>query len=279
MMNMPSERQPRPDYLEDIPFLSSISPAIFVPTDRDFTQPLPPSSDDPEARLRENLMELDRHSMLVEENMVWMFAREAERIRRAGAVERVHYDEYKRPVSEDQTGKAPILALEEKILQEDERTVLRLLADEKYRDYRDAGRSREEPRERWQRHAPVPPPPPPPPQQRPAGPREFADLATMRSEMVKVDVDELRLSPRQAALTHILNLVKWAWDEQLEGHRAAVNKEKEERWAEYHRQTRAKPSPLATTGPSASISPTTTAAPSASSRTITWKGGDAMDLD
>jgi hypothetical protein len=272
---MASEEETSPDYLEDIPCLSSISPAIFVPTDRDFTKTPPPLSEDPVTRLEESLKELDRHAVRVEENMVWMFAREAERIRRGGALERVQYDEYNRPITEDQRKKVPNMMLEERILGEDEPVVLKLLGDDKYRDYQDTGRTREDPRDRRQRHTPAVPPTSP----WPAGSREYADLATLRSEMFKLDVDELRQTPRQAALTHILNLVKWGWDEQLEGHRAAVNKEKEERRADLHRQMRANPFPLATTGSPASISSTTAATPPAPSRANTSTGGDAMDLD
>jgi len=263
---MASEKESNPGYLEDIPFLSSISPSIFVPTDRDFTKTPPPLSDDPVTRLEESLKELDRHAMRVEQNMVWMFAREAERIRRGGALERVQYDEYNRPITEDQRKKVPNMVLEEKILGEDEPAVLKLLGDDKYRECQDTGRTREDPRDRRQRHAP-------------AGSREYADLATLRSEIFKLEVDELRQTLRQAALMHILNLVKWGWDEQLEGHRAAVNKEKEERRAELHRQIRANPFPLATTGSPASISSTTAATPPAPSRANTSTGGDAMDLD
>ncbi|KAI0192557.1 hypothetical protein EV127DRAFT_425786 [Xylaria flabelliformis] len=225
-----------------IPVLSSISPAIFVPTDIDFTQPSPPLSDDPINRMEDTIEALNWHAARVEENMMAMIIREAERIRRAGQVERVQYDEYRRPIKNPQQRSMDSeLRLEEMILREDEAAVLRILRDGGYRYSEDAGDSRSH-------RSPTLP-------HRPRGPRhpEYLDLATIRKEkMLRLDANEWRQTPRAEALTHILNLIKWGWDEQLEGHRAAVKKEIEDRRDNLHRRMRENPFPLATTGPSAS---------------------------
>ncbi|KAI0555842.1 hypothetical protein F4679DRAFT_7324 [Xylaria curta] len=217
----------------DIPFLSCISPAIFVPTDIDFTQPSPPPSDDPITRMEDAIEALDWHAARVEDNMVAMIVREAERLRRAGQVERVEYDVYRRPIKDPQMSTDSELRLEEMALREDGAAVLKILREGGYRRNEDAGDSRELSFERSHRSPTLP--------RRPRGPQdpEYVDLATIRSEkMFKLDVDERRQTPRTAALTNVLNLVKWGWDEQLEGHRTAVKREIEERRASLHRRMR-----------------------------------------
>ncbi|KAI0116380.1 hypothetical protein GGR51DRAFT_315485 [Nemania sp. FL0031] len=258
--------------MEEIPPLNSISPSIFVPTDRDFTKTPPPLSEDPITRLETTLAELDWHAERVEKNMIAMLAREAERIRRAGQVERVQYDSYHRPIKDGQRKADNELLLEEMILRRDEDAVRKIL-DGKRRDSEDTGSSREDPRERRPYHRSRSPPPPSP---RPRGPwdPEYADLATIRREKTfRLDVDEFRQAPRSAALIHVLNLVKWGGEEQIEGHRAAVKKEKEERRANLHRQMKENPVPLSTTGPPGS-------APSASVPSHKAPvDGDPMDID
>ncbi|KAI0457179.1 hypothetical protein F5B21DRAFT_99457 [Xylaria acuta] len=270
---MATQNEPNQNDPGDIPVLSSISPSIFVPTKIDFTQPPPPLSDDPITRLEATIEALDWHAARVEENMVAMLVREAERVRRAGQVERVQYDAYRRPIKDPQTRADSELLLEEMILREDEAAVLKILRDGGYRHNEDAGgSSREHSLERRPHHTPHSPAL----LYRPRGPRdpEYVDLATIRSQkMFRLDVDEWRQTPRSAALTHVLNLVKWGWDEQLEGHRAAVKKEKEDRRANLHRWMRENPFPLATTGPS-------TSAPLASAPLHRSSvDGDAMDID
>ncbi|KAI0870572.1 hypothetical protein GGS24DRAFT_100300 [Hypoxylon argillaceum] len=254
--------------MEDIPPLTSISPSVFVPTDRDFTKTPPPLSDDPITRLETTIDALDWHAARVEENMVAMFVREAERVRQAGQVERVQYDSYHRPIKDQQRRMEDELRLEEMILREDNDAMLKIFTDGRYRENEDtSSNGREDPRERRPYHRPRSPPP------GCWGP-EYADLATLRREkMFRQDSNEFRQTPRSTALTHVLNLVKWGWDEQLEGHRAAIKKEKEERRAKLLHQMKENPFPLATTRPSL---------PSPSGPALSHKkstDGDAMDLD
>ncbi|GAP85604.1 hypothetical protein SAMD00023353_1301340 [Rosellinia necatrix] len=289
---MASQTSPIQTDSEDIPVLVSISPSIFVPTDRDFTKTPPPLSDDPITRMEATIEALDWHASRVEENMVAMLAREAERVRRAGQVERVQYDSYRRPVKEQHRAIGNELRLEEVILREGGEAIARMLGDEKSQeDVEDAGSAGREdsrphhhhhhhPHHHHHRHRSYSSPPPPPlrsPQLR--GPRdpEYASLAAIRRErMFRVDVDELRQTPRAAALTHVLNLVKWGWDEQVEGHRAAVKKEIEERRANLHRLVRDNPFPLATAaGPSSAPALPTPAPPHGGDPVV----GDAMDID
>ncbi|KAI0467832.1 hypothetical protein F4859DRAFT_226472 [Xylaria cf. heliscus] len=269
---MAAQNEPNQNDQGDIPVLSSISPSIFVPTDIDFTQPPPPMSDDPITCMEATIEALDWHAARVEENMVAMLVREAERVRRAGQVERVQYDVYRRPIKDSQPRMDNELRLEEIILREDEAAVLKTLRDGGHRSNEDVGSSRDHSLERRPHHTPRSPALPP----RPRGPRdpEYVDLATIRSQkMFRMEVDEWRQTPRSAALTHVLNLVKWGWDEQLEGHRAAVKKEKEDRRANLHRRMRENPFPLVTTGPSTTTSLTSTSLHGNS------VDGDAMDID
>ncbi|KAF2968028.1 hypothetical protein GQX73_g5560 [Xylaria multiplex] len=266
------------DGLEDIPVLTTIAPSIFVPTDRDFTKTPPPLSDEPIARLETTIEALDWHAARVDENIISMLAREAERVRRAGYIERMQYDVNRRPIKVQQTRTEHELILEEILLREDEDAVLKILRDAKYRDNEDVGGSREGPRERRPHNRSRSPPLPVP---RPRGPRapENADLHTLRHDrMFRLDVDELRQTPRSVALTHILNLIKWGWDDQLEGHRAAVKKEKDDRRANLDRQMKGNPFPLSTTGPTAPVptasAPVAPGRPRKNSIDI-----DAMDID
>ncbi|KAI1188482.1 hypothetical protein F5B17DRAFT_270320 [Nemania serpens] len=248
-----------PTDTEDIPSLESISPAIFVATDRDFTKTPPPLSDDPVTRMEETIEALDWHAARVEENMIAMMVREAERVRRAGQVERVQYDVYGRPMKtkdHERAMSADELRLEEVILRQDKDVVRKILIDGKHRDNsRDA----------------VPSP-------RPRGPRgpEYADLETIRKEkMCHQVVEPYRQTPRSEALTSIFNLVKWGWNEQLEGHGNAIKLEKEERRANFHRQMKENPFMFATTG---RLAP----APSAATAALPHKNlpdGDPMDID
>ncbi len=241
---------------EDIPALSTVAPSIFVPTERDFTKTPPPVSDDPIVRLGATIEALDWHAARVEENMVLMFRREVERIRRnaervecAGQDERLQYDPLRRPVKDQHRRMDNELRLEEIILREDQEAVSRILQDGKYRENGDAGTSREGPRERRPHDRPYSVPSIP---MRPRGPLdpEYADLSTLRREkMFRRDVDE-RQTPRSAALTHVLSLVKWGWDDQIEGHRAVVQKEKDELRANLQRQILAGAEPAASAPPS-----------------------------
>ncbi|KAI0432270.1 hypothetical protein F5Y09DRAFT_152058 [Xylaria sp. FL1042] len=264
---------------EEIPVLTTIAPSIFVPTDRDFTKTPPPLSDDPTVRLETTIDALDWHAAQVERNMVFMLKREAERVRLAGQVERVQYDSYGRPVKPQQRRTDNDLHLEEMILREDEEAVLRILGDEKYRDSEGAGSNREGPRERRSYHRPYSPPPLP---TRPRGPMdpEYTDLWTLRREkMFRLDVDECRQTPRSAALTHVLNAVKWGWDDQLEGHRAVVQKEKDERRANLQRQIKENPFLFAPgTGQTASAPPASAPLPPGRMRG-NFADGDPMDID
>ncbi|KAI0534524.1 hypothetical protein GGR58DRAFT_51184 [Xylaria digitata] len=265
------------DGLDDIPALTSIAPSIFVPTDRDFTKTPPPLSDDPIARLETTIEALDWHAARVDENIISMCEREAERVRRAGCVERIQYDENRCPIKVQQRRTEHELFLEEILLCEDEEAVLKILRDAKYHDNEDVGSSREGPRERRPHNRSRSPPLPPP---RPRGPRapENVDLHTLRDKMFRLNVDELRQTPRSVALTHILNLIKWGWDEQLEGHRAAVKKEKDDRRANLDRQMKETPFPLSTTGSTAPVP--TASAPMAPGRLRENSIDiDAMDID
>ncbi|KAI1352805.1 hypothetical protein F5Y01DRAFT_313466 [Xylaria sp. FL0043] len=263
--------------LEEIPALTTIAPSIFVPTDRDFTKTPPPASDDPTVRLETTIDELDWHAAQVERNMVFMLKREAERVRRAGEIERVQYDSYGRPVRNQQRRTDDHLHLEEMILREDEEAVLRILGGERHRDNEGSGSSRERPREGRSHHRPYSPPPL---STRPRGPRdpEYTDLRTLRREMFRVDVDECRQTPRSAALTHVLNAVEWGWNDQLEGHRAVVQKEKEERRANLHRRMKENPVLFAGTGQTASAPAASATLPLGRVRR-TSADGDPMDID
>jgi hypothetical protein len=267
---MASQNQSPLSYLDDIPPLTSIAPAIFVPLHRDLTKTPPPLSDDPIIRLEYKLEELDRHAAKVEENMIWMLEREAERVRCGGLVDH-------RPVKDQREDSVPDLTLEERILKEDEAVVLKILGDPAYQDFEDAGGNREPRADRWHRNRPDSP------SVRPARPRgpgdpEYADLVTLRSQMFRVDPDEIRQPPRTVALTHILNLVHWGWEEQIEGHRAAVKKYKEDQRAALQREVASNPSPLLTTGPSTSALPASTSSTSAPLHNHPIDD-DAMDVD
>ncbi|KAI1364501.1 hypothetical protein F5Y08DRAFT_210263 [Xylaria arbuscula] len=224
--NMPSRNAP-----EDIPPMTSIAPAIFVPTDRDFTKTPPPLSDDPATRINASIEALDWHAARVENNMILLCVREAERIRRG--VEQQEENAAANATNNTNTintntqsnnsnphlSTGNELLLEERILEEDSEAVLRILRESKYQDSEDNNSSNNSnnPRSR-------------PP--RPRGPDdpEYADLATLREKkMFRTPVDEGRQTPREQALTHVLNLVKWGWDEQLETHRVAIEKEKADR--------------------------------------------------
>ncbi|KAI1117563.1 hypothetical protein F5Y14DRAFT_403110 [Nemania sp. NC0429] len=257
---MASQSGPSPNDIGNNQNLHSISPAIFVPTDRDFTKTPPPLSDDPITRMEDTIEALDWHAARVEENMIAMMVQEAERFRREGQIERVQYDTYRRPMkAKDHERGMGVdeLRLEESILRRDEGAVRAMLIDVKNRDSREAGAS---PRTR--------------------GPRdpEYVDLETIRKErMLQQFVGGYRQTPRSEALTNILNLVKWGWDGQLEGHRTAIKQEKMERRANLDRQMRETPFLLATTGPPVRAS----AAPAATS-TIPHRRlprGDPMDID
>ncbi|KAK5636733.1 hypothetical protein RRF57_012445 [Xylaria bambusicola] len=190
---MASHGVPSQDGAEDIPRLTTIAPSIFVPTDRDFTKTPPPLSDDPTARLDAGLDALDWHAARVEDNMMLMFQREAERVRRV-AESSSNQHTIKEPLK--MTGND--LLLEERLLEQDSEDVLKMLREAS----QDAGSNRDSSRSR------IPP--------RPRGPHdpEYADLATLRNAMFRTAVDE-RQTPRSEALTHVLNLVKWGWDDQL----------------------------------------------------------------
>lgn len=293
-MATPNNKPEQDGAEEKTPPLKCIGPSIFVPTDRDFTKTPPPLSDDPVTRTEAAIESLDWHAARVEENMISMLLREAQRVRRAGLVERVQYDAHHRPVAEQRPPKGVEndMRLEELFLCDTDGDVARMLKDEYGRRDSEGGAGavsgnvaiREDPRDNSRRphhqqqqqqqqhhhHHHSPPPP------RHRGPRhpEYMDLATIRREkMFRMEVDELRHTPRSAALVHVLNLVKWGWDEQLEGHRTAVRKETEQRRANLHRQVKENP-PLATVGASSSsMSAPPVPAP------LHGDSGDAMDLD
>ncbi|KAI2620821.1 hypothetical protein GGS21DRAFT_413018 [Xylaria nigripes] len=234
---------------DTIPVLTSISPSIFVPTDRDFTQPAPPVSDDPITRLEATIEALDWHAARVEDNMVAMLVREAQRVRRAGQVERVQYDSYRRPIKDQRKAADTDLLLEERIIREDSEQLWRKDTYKRNPRDDDAGRGRRDPRE-------ARPPPRQPAAFKMRSPEpesmehEYIDLATLRRDkMVRLEVDEFRQTPRSAALTHVLNLVKWGWDDQLEGHRTAVRKEKEDLRANLHRKMKENPFSLTANRP------------------------------
>ncbi|KAI1427531.1 hypothetical protein F5Y12DRAFT_157933 [Xylaria sp. FL1777] len=262
---MTTERVSGQDGPEDIPPLSTIAPSIYVPTDRDFTKTPPPLSDDPKVRLETMIDELDWHAARVEKNMVLMLAREAERVRRVGQAERIQQQTHGRPAKDQQWRTDNELLLEEMILREDEDAVSRILGPDRYRDNEDAGRSYH------QHYSSASHPRPPHP--------EYADLSTLRREkMFRLEVDENRQTPGSVPLTHVLNLVKWGWDDQVDGHRLVVQKEKDERRAILERQMQENPMLVAGTTPAASASP-----PPASlahrRRGENSIDGDVMDID
>ncbi|KAI0415166.1 hypothetical protein F5X98DRAFT_232271 [Xylaria grammica] len=233
---MATQNEPNQDNEEEIPQLITIGPSIFVPTDRDFTKTPPPLSDDPVSRLETTLEAVDWHAARVEKNMIWMLEREAERVRRKGQIERVLYDSYQRPIKETQRRTGHELRLEQMILRQDERAVLRILGHE------------EDPRERRHPHQ----------SPRPRGHQdpEYADLLTLRRDkMFRADPDELRQPSRSVALTHVLNLVKWGWDDQVDGHKHIVQKNKVDSRANLHRLMKENPVPPATTGSAAPTQP------------------------
>ncbi|KAI0508315.1 hypothetical protein F5B22DRAFT_426031 [Xylaria bambusicola] len=247
---------PSQDGAEEIPRLTTIAPSIFVPTDRDFTKTPPPLSDDPTARLDAGLDTLDWHATRVENNMILMLQREAERVRRV-AENSTSQQTVKEPLN--RTGND--LLLEERLLEQDSEDVLKILREAS----QDAASGREGSRPQ------LPP--------RPRGPHdpEYTDLATLRSAMFRTAVDE-RQTPRSEALTHVLNLVKWGWDDQLEGHRGVVQKEKDERRAKLERQLKEGNFPKA-----ANESATYMQTPSAPEAPMGMRnnslGSDKMDID
>lgn len=268
--NVPDQGGP-----EDIPALSNMAHSIFVPTDRDFTKTPPPLSDDPVAREEITIEALEWHAARVDENMILIMAREAERVQRLGQVERVHYDWTNRPITHQQRNMDHGLLLEEILLREDEEAVMGMLRDAKYRDNDDVGHSREGPRERERR-----------PHHRSHSPSarhqddwagfQSADLRTLRERMFKLDPDEHRQTPRSAALTHVLSLIKWGWDDQIEGHRGLVNKMKEMRRTRVQQEVRfAQSNTTPTLAPSAPPSaPLALRRPRGNSADY-----DAMDID
>ncbi|KAI1179893.1 hypothetical protein F4777DRAFT_532386 [Nemania sp. FL0916] len=218
---MATQNEPGPSDQEEIPPLTSISPAIIVPTNRDFTKTPPPMLDDPAVCVEATIDALEWHAARVEENMIKMLMREAERIKRVGQIERAQYDAYGRPIREPPTQTESELKLEGIILREDEAVVRRILTDRRFHENEDTASGGNGP---WAA---------------PRGPGDpaYADLATLRREkLFRRDVDESRLTPRTAALMHVINLAKYGWDEQIEGHRAAVEKEKQTRRAEVREQ-------------------------------------------
>ncbi|KAI0970927.1 hypothetical protein F4678DRAFT_107951 [Xylaria arbuscula] len=226
------------DGLDDIPPLITIAPSIFVPTDRDFTKTPPPLSDDPTARLETTIDALDWHAAHVEKNMILMLAREAERVRLAEQVESVQNNSSGRTVKDQHWRTDNELHIEETILREDQDLVVKILRDARYKDNEDVGSSREGPRSKHRPYSP----PPFSTRSRGSIEPEYADLATLRHEkMFRTEVDERRQTPRSKALTHVLNLVKWGWDDQLEGHRAVVQKEKDERRENLRRHMKENP--------------------------------------
>ena len=241
----------------------TIAPAIFVPTDRDFTKTPPPLSDDPADRLDASIKELDWHAVHVENNMMLMFQREAERIRRVAEQDPTPSGSNQRPVKEPALRTGNELLLEERIIEEDSEAVIRILKDAKYRESED---SREGPHPRF-----------PPRPRRPHDP-EYADLATLRQEkMFMVPVDG-RQTPREEALTYVLNLVKWGWDDQLEGHRAVVQKEKDDRRAKLHFQVGENALPNALSGSVTHTQLSSAARVPKRMRNESF-GGDRMDID
>ncbi|KAI1312704.1 hypothetical protein F5Y03DRAFT_196244 [Xylaria venustula] len=256
------------DGLDDIPPLTTIAPAIFVPTDRDFTKTPPPLSDDPTVRLETTIDALDWHAAHVEKNMTLMLVREAERVRLVEQVECVQHNSSPGLVKDQHWRTENELHIEETILREDQDAVLKILKDARYKDKEDIGGSRHRPYS----------PPPFSTRPRGSGEPEYADFATLRYEkMFRTDVDEERQTPRSQALTHVLNLVKWGWDDQLEGHRAVVQKEKEERRANLHRHM--KENPFLFAGPQQASAPPASAPLPPGLMHGNSGDGDPMDID
>lgn len=65
---MTSPNRPRPRWLDEIPPLTNMAPAIFVPVARDLTKTPPVVADDPVSRLEYKLKEVDQMAETVEEN-------------------------------------------------------------------------------------------------------------------------------------------------------------------------------------------------------------------
>lgn len=65
-------------YQADVPELSTLLPAIFVPVDKDFLEPIEPAKDRVELLQRMQLS-LDVNEKAVRANLVWMMEREARR--------------------------------------------------------------------------------------------------------------------------------------------------------------------------------------------------------
>ncbi|KAI0004804.1 hypothetical protein F4779DRAFT_60210 [Xylariaceae sp. FL0662B] len=66
---------------ENIPFLSSFSPAIFAPAQIDFTAPPPALLSDQNIRRTDALAQIDEHANFIEGNIRYMMKRECKRIR------------------------------------------------------------------------------------------------------------------------------------------------------------------------------------------------------
>ncbi|KAI1813810.1 hypothetical protein GGS20DRAFT_551589 [Poronia punctata] len=254
------------ELVDEIPPLSSVGPSIFVPTDRDWAKTPPALPENPLAALEDSLREFDRHAQYVEENMLRMFAQEAERIRRTASFHPVPWDTHGRHYTDDEILTEPDLLYEEALIREDEPAVLKIMGDDEYKDWKESSRKPDDLRFRG-RHGPAA-------AWTSLGPSvsgEYADLDTVREDMYRVTVDEERMTPREAALAHVLNLVKWGWDDQIRSHRAAVEKEKEDLRAELRRAMASNSAPVASPIP---VPPT-----SAPVDDSVGEGVDSMDFE
>ncbi|KAI0153224.1 hypothetical protein GGR57DRAFT_149315 [Xylariaceae sp. FL1272] len=192
---------------EDIPFLTKISPAIFVPTEHDFTSPAPPTTHDPIARVERTITVLEQHKERVEQQMLWMFTREAERIRRNGSTAQSYYDTHHQVIATPPATRDHELDLEERILSESAWEVEKIFNPE--RDGTSSTSSHhaneyQRPRDNL------------PPMPRPA--------VAPRSLLVSEKVMESYEAPRVVASKWVYNEINWSW-EVLEGHASAVRNE------------------------------------------------------
>ncbi|KAI1330645.1 hypothetical protein F5Y16DRAFT_339683 [Xylariaceae sp. FL0255] len=190
------------DDQEDIPLLECISPAVFVPTTRDFTENLPEGGLDNIAELENGITRLDEHARRVEQNMFWMLEREAKRIRQRGRVPQAYYNSFRQVIREPPK---PNLELEERLIRETEHQVSALFDDG----------------------------PSPFPIVVPRGPWDaYPDKNKSLGDLLLTEaVDERRMAPRAVASTWIYNEIHWGW-KTMEGHAIEVQKEKDARRAQ-----------------------------------------------
>ncbi|KAI1258512.1 hypothetical protein F5Y18DRAFT_344235 [Xylariaceae sp. FL1019] len=192
---------------EEIPFLQKISAAIFVPTEQDFTSPAPTATQHPIARVERTIAVLEQHKERVEQQMLWMFTREAERIRRNGSIAKSYYDTHDQVITTPPATRDHELDLEERILSESAWEI-----DQIFNRDRD-GTSSTSSRNGTEHYRP-----------RDNLPPKRREFIPPRSLLISEQVQESHEAPRVVASKWVYNEINWSW-EVLEGHSQAVRDE------------------------------------------------------